>query len=161
MGREARGYDIDLHHDRVDIEQHDLINGWPDKTKKASLVFWDAPYFDKKDDEYVSGSISRLDPDAYLEFFEKRFTELKKMVKKDCKLAFLMSDWDSENSKNNQQHPGIFLWDYADLLRNTGWSIRRQVQVPLSSQQVHPDIVNKFRASRRLARLERYLLIAE
>jgi hypothetical protein len=31
----------------------------------------------------------------------------------------------------------------------------------LSTQQVHPDIVNKFRESRRLARLERYLLIAE
>ena len=37
----------------------------------------------------------------------------------------------------------------------------RHIQAPLSTQQVHPDIVNKFRASRRLARLERYLLIVE
>lgn len=166
MGRKARGYDIDHRHDRVDVEQHDLSTGWPESVAKASLIFWDPPYFDKMDsstigeDGYIDGSVSKLTPDAYLEFFAKRFAELRAAVKPGTKLAFLMSDWDPENAKDHREHPGIFLWDYADLLRNTGWSLRRQIQTPLSTQQVHPDIVNKFRDGRRLARLERYLLVA-
>lgn len=167
MGRKARSYDIDHRHDRVDVEQYDLSSGWPEAVSKASLIFWDPPYFDKMDsstigsDGYIDGSVSKLSPEAYLEFFGKRFAELRAAVKPGTKLAFLMSDWDPENAKDHQDHPGIFIWDYADLLRNAGWSLARQIQTPLSTQQVHPDIVNKFRDGRRLARLERYLLIAE
>jgi DNA modification methylase len=167
MGRKARSYDIDHRHDRVDVERHDLSTGWPDTVAKASLVFWDPPYFDKMDSStigesgYIDGSVSKLSPDDYLSFFAKRFAELHEAVRPGTKLAFLMSDWDPENAKDHGQHPGIFLWNYADLLRDTGWKLVRQIQVPLSTQQVHPDIVNKFRESRRLARLERYLLIAE
>jgi hypothetical protein len=167
MGRRARGYDIDHRHDRIDVQQHDLANGWPDTVAKARLVFWDPPYFDKMDhgtigeDGYIEGSISGLNPDAYLDWFSKRFDELHAAVQPGTRLAFLMSDWDPENAKQHQGHRGIYLWDYADRLRNAGWNLRRQIQCPLSTQQVHPDIVNKFRASRRLARLERYLLVAE
>lgn len=167
MGRNARGYDIDHRHDRVDVEQHDLADGWPDAVGSASLVFWDPPYYDKMDhstigdDGYIEGSISGLDPDEYLDWFAKRFSELHAAVRPGARLAFLMSDWDPENAKSHQDHRGIFLWDYTDRLRDSGWTLKRQIQCPLSTQQVHPDIVNKFRVSRRLARLERYLLIAE
>jgi len=68
-----------------------------------------------------------------------------------------MSDWDD----NTGEREGIFIWNYADLLRNAGWNLIRHIQVPLSTQQVHPDIVNKFRQAHRLARLERYLIMAE
>jgi hypothetical protein len=166
MGRKARGYDIDHRHDRVDIEQHDVSEGWPDITAKADLVFWDPPYFDKMDhstigdDGYIEGSISGLDPDGYIDWFTKRFHELRETVKPGTRLAFLMSDWDPQNAKQHGDHPGLFLWDYADRLRETGWTLQRQIQCPLSTQQVHPDIVNKFRAAKRLARLERWLLVA-
>ena len=167
MGRKARGYDIDHRHDRVDIEQHDLSTGWPDTVEKAALIFWDPPYYDKMDhgtigeDGYIAGSISGLTPDEYLDWLTDRFADLANRVKPGTKLTFLMSDWDPENAKQHGDHPGIFLWDYADRLRSTGWTLRRQIQTPLSTQQVHPDIVNKLRDSRRLARLERYLLVAE
>ncbi len=75
--------------------------------------------------------------------------------------AFLMSDWDPENAKQYADEPGLFLWDYANNIQNAGWTLERQIQTPLSTQQVHPDIINKFRASRRLARLGRYLLMAQ
>jgi hypothetical protein len=167
MGRKARGYDIDARHGRVDVEPHDLTQGWPESVARARLVFWDPPYFSKMDstqigpDGYIDGSVSKLDPDGYLKFFAERFVQLAETVRLGTQLAFLMSDWDPENAKDHYDHPGIYLWDYADLLRDAGWKLTRQIQVPLSTQQVHPDIVNKFRASRRLARLERYLLIAE
>lgn len=167
MGRKARGYDIDHRHDRCDVEQHDLSTGWPDTVGKARLIFWDPPYFDKMDhstigdDGYVEGSISGLDPDGYLDWLTKRFEELHAAAAPGARLAFLMSDWDPENAKAHGEHGGIFEWDYADRLRDSGWQLTRQIQVPLGTQQVHPDIVNKFRASRRLARLGRYLLVAE
>jgi hypothetical protein len=167
MGRKARGYDIDQRQDRCDIETHDLSTGWPETVAKASLIFWDPPYFDKMDAGtigeagYIEGSISGMGPDEYMEWFMVRFQELHNAVPSGCRLAFLMSDWDSQNAKKYADHPGLFLWDYANSLQNAGWSLTRQIQCPLSTQQVHPDIVNKHRAARRLARLERYLLIGE
>ena len=166
MGRKARGYDIDHRHDRIDIERRNLDDGWPEATKSAALVFWDPPYFDKMDqgtigsDGYIKGSVSGRTPDEYLAWFGARFTELRGVVNPGTRLAFLMSDWDPENAKRHKDSAGIFVWDYADVLREAGWKIERQIQTPLSTQQVHPDIVNKFRESRRLARLGRYLLIA-
>ena len=163
MGRLCFGYDIDNRHDRIDIIPHDLAkDGWPDAAKKASLVFWDPPYFEKMDssnvkDGYVDGSVSALPRDKYLTFFADRLTDLHVLVKKGCWLAFLMSDWDDDTGKQD----GVFLWDYADLIRKAGWRLKRHIQAPLPSQQLHGDIINKFRQSRRLARLERYLLMAQ
>lgn len=164
MGRKCFGYDIDARHERPDILMHDIaVNGWPDMVRKADFIFWDPPYYDKMDsstigrDGYIEGSISKLDRGAYLDFFAARLAEARGMVKRGCKLAFLMSDWDDGTGERE----GIFVWDYADIFRQAGWKLTRHIQAPLTTQQVHPDVVNKFRASRRMARLERYLLIAE
>jgi len=153
MGRKARGYDT-VETERIDIENHNLSDGWPDKTPKADLIFWDPPYFDKKDKEYNEHSISKLDRKSYMGFFNERLRELYEQAKPGAKLAFLMSDWNDDNDN------GIFVWDYAKTIESCGWKLIRQIQTPLSTQQVHPDIVNKFRESRKLARLNRYLLIA-
>ena len=161
MGRKCLGYDIDNRHDRVDVEKHDIASdGWPDKVKKASLIFWDPPYFDKMDKKntkggYIEGSVSALDREAYLLFFTEAFADAYKLATRGTVLSFLMADWNDNEGKL----PGIFLWDYADLIYESGWTLERQIQVPLTTQQVHPDIVNKYRESRKLARLARYLLI--
>lgn len=164
FGRKCYGFDIDERHDRPDVIQHDIIkDGWHDRVKKADLIFWDPPYYSKMDSTtigdngYIDGSISKLSRDDYMAFFAQRLAEAKTLVKKGTKLAFLMSDWDDDTG----QQEGIFIWNYADTIRRAGWKLIRHIQAPLSTQQVHPDIVNKFRDSRRLARLERYLLIAE
>jgi len=164
FGRKCYGFDIDDRHKRQDVIAHDIIkDGWHDRVKKADLIFWDPPYYSKMDsstigeDGYIEGSISKLSRKDYLAFFAERLSEAKRLVKKGTKLAFLMSDWD-DNTGNQE---GIFIWDYANTITNAGWKLIRHIQSPLSTQQVHPDIVNKFRESRRMARLERYLLIAE
>ena len=167
MGRKARCYDIDLRHGRVDVEKHDLSNGWPEPVRKADLIFWDPPYYDKMDNStigdegYIDGSISGLPPDEYLLWMSERFIELQELVKPGTKLAFLMSDWDSENAKQHKGHPGIYLWDYVAALQKAKWKVIRQIQCPLSTEQVPADIVNKFREAKRLARLNRYLLVCE
>lgn len=166
MGRRCRGYDIDLRHGRVDIEHHDLSDGWPETVKGASLVFWDPPYFSKMDrsnigkNGYIEGSISGMAPAEYLSWLEDRFKELYALTRPGTKLAFLMSDWDPENAKKFNNSPGIYVWDYSDRLRKAGWKLLRQIQCPLSTQQIHPGIIIKFRESKRLARLVRYLIVA-
>lgn len=164
MGRKCFGFDIDERHDRPDVIQHNIaVDGWHGATGGAKLIFWDPPYFEKMDSQnigengYIEGSISKLSRQEYLDFFALRLTEAKRLVKPGTRLAFLMSDWDDDTGARD----GIFVWHYADTLRQAGWKLTRHIQTPLSTQQVHPDIVNKFRESRRLARLERYFLIAE
>jgi len=155
MGRRCRAYDIDLRHNRMDIEYHDLSHGWPATVKKASLVFWDPPYFRKRDGDYIEGSISGLDREGYLAWLGKALADLHRLARPGTRLAFLMGDW----TDDERPETGIFVWDYARLLQEAGWRLIRQIQCPLSSQQVHPDIVKRFRQERRLARLCRYLLV--
>ena len=157
MGRKCYAYDIENSGQRPDVILHNLKNGWPDRIKKARFIFWDPPYFQKKDSDYATGSISNLSRIDYLKFFKSSLQEASSVVKKGTKLGLLMSDFDDLTDST----AGIFIWDYADILRNSEWKLKRQIQIPLSTQQVHPDIVLKFRESKRLARLERYLIIAE
>ena len=164
MGRQCYAFDIDNRHERHDVMIHDIAkDGWHNRIKKADLIFWDPPYFKKMDkanigeEGYIEGSISAMGRDEYLKFFEDRLLEASELVGPGTKIAFLMSDWDDHDGERE----GIFLWDYAKILQTAGWKLKRHIQVPLSTQQVHPSIVNKFRASKRLARLERYLLVGE
>lgn len=155
MGRQCRGYDV-APSERQDIERHDLMEGWPDKTKDAALIFWDPPYFSKKDRGYVDESISRLSAESYLSFFADAFESLKATAQQGATLAFLMSDYDEDGA----EHDGLFCWDYARLMLDAGLKLERLIQCPLPTQQVHPDFVVKKREARQLARLSRYLILA-
>ena len=167
LNRKCRAFDLvpgtseDRAHQRPEIEpwHWDLADmQWPDV--KPDLIFWDPPYFSKKDAEYSEQagdlvSISSLARGEYLEFFRQWFALAKQHVKPTTTLAFLMSDWNDDATGE-----GIFIWDYARLLQDTGWRLVRHIQAPLSTQSFGGDFVNKFRESKRLGRLERYLLIA-
>jgi predicted transcriptional regulator len=151
MGRRVYGYDA--HPARDDILEHGLGKGWPDRTAQAKLIFWDPPYYKKKDDEYGEDSVSRLEHDDYLRFFKKAFKAIPETFKGI--VAFLCSDYNDEKAPQED----IFYWEYVSAFLQAGWKPKRRIQVPLSTQQVHPDIVNKFRASRRLARLNRDMVV--
>lgn len=153
MGRKCFAYDVNTENiDRLDCMQHNLVEGWPDKIKKADLIFWDPPYYNKK--HYHEDSVSHATVEDYKVFLSRALREAFLATKGGTRLAFLMSDWDDPEGG-----PGAFIWDYTRMIADAGWSLCRHIQVPLSTQQVHPDIVLKFRNGRRLARLERYLLI--
>ena len=113
LGRKCYGYDIDNKYQRSDIIKHDLAKeGWPERVKKANLIFWDPPYFEKienraKDKSYIEGSISKLSREEYLAFFSKRLSEASALVKKGTRLAFLMSDWD-DGGAQAEGREGIF-----------------------------------------------------
>jgi hypothetical protein len=159
MGRKCYAYDLNTS-DRIDIIPHNMVvDGWPERIKKADLIFWDPPYFSKKDEGYPDGSISRLDRSAYLDFFKQAFTEAQQRVKRGARMAFLMSDWNDEHDAQPKR-PGIFFYQYANLLCDAGWHFEEHIQAPLTTQQVDPRTVLSFREKGRRARLERYLLMA-
>lgn len=143
LKREARGYDA--HPSRPDIVPHDLRDGWPKETEEASLIFLDPPYYKKMDAGYGDSSISRLSREEYLAFFShlarsvpRRFTG---------KLALLMSDYNEEGRPEDN----IWIWNYVARFEAQGWVPVRHLQCPLSTQEVHPDYVVKFREAKRLA----------
>jgi DNA modification methylase len=154
MGRKVYGYDAHPDERRSDIIEHDLaVDGWPERTAKAKMIFWDPPYFKKMDAEYGDKSVSALSKDDYLAFFEQAFSSLPAGFK--GKIAFLCSDYNDENDASQD----IPYWDYVNLAMVAGFRAVRRIQVPLGTQQVHPDIVNRFREERRLARLNRDLVV--
>jgi len=167
LNRKCRAFDLvagnseERAHQRPEIEHWhwDLDDmTWPDV--KPDLIFWDPPYFSKKDTDYAEQangqiSISSLGRDDYLAFFRQWFALAKQHIKPTTTLAFLMSDWNDDATDE-----GIFIWDYAHLLQETGWRLIRHIQAPLSTQSFGGDFVIKFRESKRLGRLERYVLIA-
>jgi hypothetical protein len=151
MNRRCLMYDISP--SREDIKKHDIRDGFPLEGAGAELVFLDPPYYKKLEKEYGLESISSLPRAEYLAVFRKFARDAVESGVK--KVALLMSDYTDET--NPQEN--IFIWHYVREFEEAGWIPIRHIMVPLSTQQVHPDIVNKFVASRRLARLSRSLVV--
>lgn len=164
MNRKCYSYDIDMRHERPDIIEHNIVDeGWPERIKKADLIFWDAPYFDKMDSSrigpegYIDGSISKLSREDYLNFFKITCADALSKVKKGTKLAFLMAPYDDPDDESRN----IYINDYVNLIIAAGWRIKREISANLPTQQVHPDIYNKQCANDRMSRLIRQLTIFE
>ncbi len=163
MDRRCYCYDVENKHDRPEIANHDLYrDGWPPRTESADLIFWDPPYFWKMDakqvgekDGYGEKSISRLDRKEYLGFFKRAFTLAHEVTKASCKLALLMADWYDYDAPEKS----IYIWDYAKRLRDAGWQIDRQIQIP-QTMHLRPHLYEKLHRERKLASVARYLLIA-
>jgi hypothetical protein len=154
MGRDVLGYDA--RPSRDDIIKHDILETgkWPKGTADAKLIFWDPPYFKKVDDGYSDQSISRLERAGYLKFFSDMANAIPKTFRGH--MAFLMSAFDDEEDVDKS----IWVWDYVKaFMKSDRWRVIRHIEAPLSTQQVHPDIVNKFKQSRKLARLARDLVV--
>lgn len=152
LNRQVLAYDA--HPCRDDITLHNLAaQGWPQGTAEAKLIFWDPPYFKKVDSGYGEQSISRYDRAEYLAFFEQMASTIPTAFQ--GRLAFLMSDYNDDESNKES----IWFTDYVNIFTKHDWQIERYIQTPLTTQMIHPDIVKKFRVSKRLARLGRVLVV--
>lgn len=156
MGRKCRAFDCNPEQPRIDIITKDAIVGLSEMKQKADLIFLDPPYFKKVDDGYCDASISRRDANEYMAFFTEFATVAKKSLKAKGKLAFLMSDFIKWEPKDPES---IFVHDYIKIFTDVGFTLERIIQCPLSSQQIHPDIINKYREGKQLAKISRSLVI--
>jgi hypothetical protein len=178
FGRKCRAFDLTIRDTRPEIQEHYWKLGtmeWPQVLqqgygKKADLIFWDAPYFSKKQEEYEEKAdddnppVSSFDRDMYLAFFSELLHLLKENAKPGTRLAFLNADWrDFQSMPALKEDPAqaITIFDYRDLMIEAGWQITHRIETPMSSQRFSGGIVSQMQESRILGTVGRTLLIGK
>ena len=141
------------HENRVDIREGEALDSIQALKRKPDLVFLDPPYFKKLEKEYGSESISALPRNEYLDFFSELAGKLYDSGAK--RVALLMSDYTDD--KDRDKH--IFIWHYVERFEKEKWVVERHIMAPIPNQVLHGDIINKFRESKKLARLGRSLVV--
>ena len=169
--RKCRAFDVATSDNRPEIQYHywDSRNwAWP-IAKKPDLIFFDPPYFSKKEKEYrekateETPSISSSTKEDYESFLEGFFLLAHKNSKETTRMAFLNADWrDFQSTPARSEKPdrSITIFDYHRLLSKTGWQTTHRIECPLSTERLTGNEVQKMQDKRILGTVGRTLLIA-
>jgi len=170
--RKCQSFDLAVRDNRPEILCHhwDPRNWkWP-ITKKPDLIFFDPPYFSKKEKEYEkkanenTPSISSYTKEEYGRFLEGFFLLAHKNAKPTTSMAFLNADWrDFESTPASKEKPdkSITIFDYHRLLSKAGWEVTHRIECPLSSERLSGNQVQRMQDKRILGTVGRTLLIAK
>jgi len=170
--RKCQSFDLATRDNRADIEYHHWDPQkwtWP-ITRKPDLIFFDPPYFSKKEKEYEkkataeTPSISSYSKGGYEEFIESFLILAHKNTGEETRIAFLNADWrDFESTPALEEKPdkSITIFDYHRLLSKTGWETTHRIECPLSSERLSGNQVQKMQEKRILGTVGRTLLIAK
>ena len=170
--RKCFSYDHAVRDNRPEIQYHhwDPQNWqWP-VSKKPDLIFFDPPYYSKKEKAYEkktdakNPSISSYSKEAYERFFKDFFTLAHKNAKPTTRMAFLNADWrDFQSTPLLKEDPGrsITIFDYHRLLSESGWNVTHRIECPLSSERFVGVQVHRMQAKKILGTVSRSLLVAK
>ncbi|MBW2558596.1 MAG: MerR family transcriptional regulator [Deltaproteobacteria bacterium] len=170
--RKCQAFDLTTRDNRPEIQYHYWDPQkwtWP-VTKKPDLIFFDPPYYIKKEKAYrekaneKAPSISSCTREEYERFFEGFFTLAHKQSKETTRMAFLNADWrDFESTPASKEKPdkSITIFDYHRLLSKTGWETIHRIECPLSSERLSGNQVQRMQDKRILGTVGRTLLIAK
>jgi hypothetical protein len=170
--RKCQAFDLASRENRPEIEYHHWDpqkKKWPG-TKKPDLIFFDPPYYTKKEKEYEekatrqTPSISSYTKEAYEQFFKDFFLLAHKNAKPTTLVAFLNADWrDFESTPALEENPdkAITIFDYHRIMSETGWKITHRIECPLSSERMSGLQVQRMQDKRILGTICRTLLIAK
>lgn len=177
FGRQCRAFDIKTRPERPEIQAHywnpDNMT-WPEAltdgyNRKPDLIFFDPPYYKKKETEYTEGTqedtmpISSLPRDKYLAFFRDFFTLAYQNSKPEARLALVIADWrdfQGTSALKEKQDSAVLLHEYYDLLRNCNWNITHNIQCPMSSERFAGSMVSAMQEKREIGTVERMLIVA-
>ena len=138
--------------------------------KKPDLIFFDPPYYSKKEKEYEkkaaaeTPSISSYRKEEYERFLEGFFLLAHQNAKPTTRMAFLNADWidfESTPAMNVDPDKCITSFDYHHLLTDTGWKVCYRIDCPFSSERLNALQVQRMQEKRILGTVSRYLLIAK
>jgi len=136
---------------------------WPVNSKeKPDLIIFDPPYFDKKAADYDKNSISDLPRNEYLEFLGEFCALLKRNARKNTRLAFINADWRDFQGKpamEESETAAIFIDDYLDLLKKSGWQRTHIIQAPMSAQRFSPVVVAAMQKKKIFGVTSRYVIV--
>ncbi len=170
--RKCQSFDIATRDNRADIHYHhwDPQNWkWP-ITKKPDLIFFDPPYYSKKEKEYEkkanenTPSISSYTKEEYENFLKGFFLLAHQKANRTTRMAFLNADWrDFESTPALKEKPdkSITIFDYHRILSKTGWKVTHRIECPLSSERLSGNQVQRMQDKRILGTVGRTLLIAK
>ena len=168
--RRCQSFDLATRNNRPEARYHYWeLRGmqWPE-IKKPDLIFFDPPYYTKKEKEYkkkatdITPSISSFSKEEYKEFFKSFFKLAHQNVKKETIIAFLNADWrDFQSTPASKENPdnSITIFDYHRILSETGWKVTHRIECPLSSERMSGGEVKKMQEKRILGTVERSLII--
>ena len=140
---------------RPEIRKWNLEDGLPDDLINPKLTFLDPPYFAKKKDDYVDESISSMDKDTYMDFFNILAKNLYKKHESGTYVAFLMSNYiDYEDYRGS-----IWVYNYINLFENVGFLTHLWIQCPLSTQQYRAFNVSRAKENKQLLAISRDLVV--
>jgi plasmid maintenance system antidote protein VapI len=170
--RKCQSFDMVTRDNRPEIQHHhwdSQDNDWP-ITRKADLMFFDPPYYIKKEKAYREKateeipSISSYTKEEYENFLKGFFLLAHKKSKATARMAFLNADWrDFESTSALKEKPdnSITIFDYHRILSKTGWEVTHRIECPLSSERLTGNQVQKMQDQRILGTIGRSLLIAK
>jgi transcriptional regulator with XRE-family HTH domain len=170
--RKCQSFDIATRDNRPEIQYHHWSSQeghWP-STKKPDLIFFDPPYYIKKEKAYrekadeKTPSISSYSKERYEEFIESFFILAYRNTKPTTRMAFLNADWrDFESTPASKEKPdkSITIFDYHRILSKTGWKVTHRIECPLSSERMSGNQVQKMQDKRILGTVGRTLVIAK
>ncbi len=170
--RKCQSFDLATMDNRPEIQyqywdSHDM--SWP-TTKKPDLIFFDPPYYTKKEKAYKektnenTPSISAYSKEKYEDFIERFLLLAYQNVKGTTRMAFLNADWrDFESTPVLKENPdsSITIFDYHRMLSEAGWKVTHRIECPLSSERMSGNQVQKMQEKRILGTVGRTLLIAK
>jgi len=140
------------------------------QARRPDLIFFDPPYFTKKEREYREKAGAGTPPlssyarEDYMGFLEGFFILAREHAKEGTKMAFLNADWrDFQSTPAAQEDPdkSITIFDYHRLLSQTGWQTTHRIECPLSTERLTGNEVQKMQEKRILGTVGRTLLIAQ
>ncbi len=170
--RKCQSFDLATRDNRPEILYHHWNTGnwnWP-VTKNTDLIFFDPPYYIKKEKEYEekanenTPSISSYTKEEYERFLEGFFLLSHKKSKETTRMAFLNADWrdfESTSALKEKLDKSITIFDYHRLLSETGWEVTHRIECPLSSERMSGNQVQRMQDKRILGTVGRTLLIAK
>ncbi|MDP3063240.1 MAG: DNA methyltransferase, partial [Chloroflexota bacterium] len=158
MLRRYRAYD--LKPVRADIKKHDIKAGLPDETKGCNLIFVDPPYGDMNEADYrhPEGSLASLTLEDFLAWEAEVAGSCKAMLAKGGHVAFLI-----QNQTGPSVPPDRGYIDHAfeayQRFTAAGFTPVRRISVPMPTETLTPQHIEKAREERRMLGLVRDLLI--
>ena len=170
--RKCQSFDLAPRDNRPEI----LYNYWNSQdmswpiTKKPDLIFFDPPYYSKKEKAYKEKTnaetlpISSYTKEEYENFLEGFFLLAHKNSKATTRMAFLNADWrdfESIPAMNVDPDKCITSFDYHRLLTDTGWKVGYRIDCPFSSERFNGLQVQRMQKKKILGTVSRYLLIAK
>ncbi len=170
--RKCQSFDLAAREDRPEIIYHywDPQDGhWP-TAKKPDLIFFDPPYYTKKEKAYrgkadeKTPSISSYSKREYEEFIENFFLFAHQNAKETTRMTFINADWrdfESTPALMENTDTSITIFDYHKLFSKAGWKVTHQIECPLSSERLSGNQVQKMQDKRIFGTVGRTLLIAK